>query len=96
MCITPKKQLHHELKTKLTVKKLYQTGSVKQLGIHWDNYLTWKHQMSNVASKLNEGNALLSKIRHYVDTKYLNVNSVVLQRITAQTDFACIQTIYYL
>lgn len=52
--------------------------------------------MSNVALKLNEGNALLSKIRHYVDTKYLNVNSVVLQRITAQTDFACIQTIYYL
>lgn len=52
--------------------------------------------MSNVALKLNEGNALLPKIWHYVDTKYLNVNSAVLQRITAQTDFACIQTIYYL
>ena len=39
----PKKQLYHELKVKLTGKKLYPTDSGKYLEIHFDKYLTQKH-----------------------------------------------------
>ena len=36
-----KKQLGHELKIKLIGEKLYQTDSVKYLGIHLYEYFTW-------------------------------------------------------
>ena len=41
----PKKQLYHQLKMKLNGKKLYQTDSVKYLGIHIDKNLTWRHHI---------------------------------------------------
>ena len=68
----PKKQLDHELEIKLNGKKFYQNDSVKYLGIHLDKYLTWKHQIYNIAIKPNKANAMLSKIKHYVDIKTLN------------------------
>ena len=71
MLSPPTKQLDHELKIKLNGKKLHQTYSAKYRGIHVDKYLTWKHQINNVAIKLNKGNAMLSKIRHYVNIKTL-------------------------
>ena len=40
----------------------------KYLGIHLDKYLTWKHQI-NVAINLHKANAILSKIRPYIDMK---------------------------
>ena len=64
-----KKQLDHELKIKLNGKKLYQTDSVKYLGMYIDKNLTWKHHVNNVAIKLSTANAMLSKIRHYIDKK---------------------------
>ena len=68
----PKIQLNHERKIKLVGKKLYQTDSIKYLGIHLDKYLTCKHQINNVAIKLNKANTnMLSKIKHYVDIKTL-------------------------
>ena len=48
-----------------------QTDPVKYLGIHLDKYFNWKHQINNVAIKLNNANAVLSKIRHNVDIKSL-------------------------
>ena len=36
----PKKQLDHELKVKVNGKKLYQTDSIKYMGIHIDKCLT--------------------------------------------------------
>ena len=71
MSSLPKKQPDHELKIKLNGKKLYKTDSVMYLGIDLYKYLTWKHQINNVTMKLNETNAMLSKIRHYVDIKTL-------------------------
>ena len=32
-----------------------------------DRNLDWHHQISNVAAKLNRANAMLSKIRHFVN-----------------------------
>ena len=66
-----KNQLDHELEIKLSGKQLYQTDSVKCLRIHLDKYLTWKHEINNVAIKLDKGNSTLSKIRNYVGIKTL-------------------------
>ena len=55
----------------LNGKKLYWADSVKYLKIDLDKYITWKHQINNVSIKLNKTNAMLSKIRHYVEIKTL-------------------------
>ena len=73
-----KKQLDRELKLKLNGKKLYQADSFKYLGIHLDKYVTWKHQINSVATKLNKANAIISKIRHYVDIKTFK-NKFIMQ-----------------
>ena len=66
-----RKQLDYELKLKLNGKKLFESDSVKYLGVKIDRNLTWSHQINNVSLKLNKANAMLSKIRHYVDRKTL-------------------------
>ena len=59
------------LKLKLNGKRLYPTNSVKYLGINIDENLTWKQQISDIAIKLNKGNGILSKLRHFIDRKTL-------------------------
>ena len=65
MFSSPKKQLDHELKIKLNSKKFYQADSVKYLGIYFDKYLTWKHQINNVPKRLNKVNTIVFKMRDY-------------------------------
>ena len=45
----------------------------KHLGIIIDKSLTCNHQINNVATKLNKGNAMLSKIRHFVNFNNLKL-----------------------
>ena len=52
-------------------KSLYPTNSVKCLGIKTDENLNWKQQTSDIDIKLNKENAILSKLRHFVDRKTL-------------------------
>ena len=59
-----KKQLDCDLEIKLNGKRLYETDSVKYLGIQIDKRLTWKQHINHVALKLNKANAMLSKLRH--------------------------------
>ena len=66
-----KKQLDCGLKTKLNGKRLYETDSVKYLGIQIDKRLTYKQQINHVALKLNNANSMLSKLRHVLDIKTL-------------------------
>ena len=66
-----KKQLDCDLKIKLKGKRLYETDSVKYLGIQIDKRLTWKQHINHVALKLNKANAMLSKLRHVLDIKTL-------------------------
>ena len=66
-----KKQLDCDLKIKLNRKRLYETDSVKYLGIQIDKTLTWKKQINHVALKLNEANAMLPKLRQVLDIKTL-------------------------
>ena len=66
-----KKQLDCDLKIKLNGKRLYETDSVKYLGIQIDKRLTCKQQINHVALKLNKSNAMLSKLRQVLDIKTL-------------------------
>ena len=56
---------------KLSRKRLYPTDSFKYLGIRIDENFNWKHQVSDTAIKLNRANALLFKIRNFVNVKTL-------------------------
>ena len=62
-----KKQLGCDLKITLNGKRLYETDSVKYLGILIDKKLTWEQQINHVGIKLNKANAMLSKLRHVLD-----------------------------
>ena len=69
-----RKQTETTLKLKLNGKRLYTTNSVKYLGIKIDENLNWHEQINNVAVKLNRANAMLSKVRHFLDKKNFEVN----------------------
>ena len=66
-----RKVLFDEIKIKLTGKRLYPSNSVKYLGVRIDKFLHWHDQVNNIAVKLNRANALLLKIRNYVNMKTL-------------------------
>ena len=44
---------------------------MKYLGVEIDGHLTWKPHIDGISTKLNKANAMLSKIRHFVDQKTL-------------------------
>ena len=52
-------------------KMLYPTNSVKYLEVKIDQHLTWKPHVDGISVKLNKENAMLSKIRYFVDQKTL-------------------------
>ena len=52
------KQIDCNLKIKLIRKRLYETDSVKYLGIQIDKRLSRKQQINHVALKLNKANAI--------------------------------------
>ena len=68
---SPRKVLLDETKIKLSGKRLYPSNSVKYLGIKIDRFLYWHDQVNSIAVTLNGANALLLKIRNYVNTKTL-------------------------
>ena len=68
---SPTKVLSDEIKIKLTGKRLYPSNSVKYLGVRIEKFLHWHDQVNNIAVKLNRANALLLKIRNYVNMKTL-------------------------
>ena len=68
---SPRKVLSDEIKIKLTGKRPYPSISVQYLGVKIDKLLRWNDQVNNIAVKLNRENALLLKIRNYVNMKTL-------------------------
>ena len=65
------KQFDGEIKLKLSRKRLFQTDSVKYLGVKIDGNLSWKSHIDYLSVKLNRANALLFKIRNFVDSSIL-------------------------
>ena len=60
-----------DLKIKLRGKSLYPTESVKYLGGQIDANLSWQYHVNDLSMKLNRSNALLFKMRNYVNLKIL-------------------------
>ena len=65
------KKFEGDLKIKLCGKRLYPTESVKYLGVKSDTNLNWKH-VNDLSIKLNRANALLFKMRKYVNCMFLS------------------------
>ena len=63
--------LDHQIKIKLHKKRIYPTPSVTYLGVKIDENLNWHHHINDLAAKLNSANALLFKIKSYVNQKVL-------------------------
>ena len=68
----PKRHLGRELKIKFNGKKFHQIDSVNSLGNHLNNYLIWKHEINDVAIKLNKAYKMLYKIRHCLEQNLSN------------------------
>ena len=66
-----KKQNDYDLNIKLAGKKIFQTPSVKYLGIKIDANLNWKDHQNYIAMKLNKANAILLKLKNYVNPSIL-------------------------
>ena len=66
---SPKKVLVDEMKIKLSGKRLYPSNLVKYLGMKIDRFLHWHGQVNSIAVRLNRANALLLKIRNYLNTE---------------------------
>ena len=73
-----KKQIDFDSHLKLNWKRLHPIDSVKYFEIIIDKNLVWRHQINNVNVKLNRANALLSKIRHFVNVLTLLNQFVML------------------
>ena len=59
------------LKRKLNGKWLNETNSVKYLGIRIDSKLNWNAHIGNIALKLIRANAMLHKVRSFVNAGIL-------------------------
>ena len=79
MVIFKSKQMKFEgdLKIKLCGKRLYPTESVKYLGVKTDTNLSWQYHVNDLSTKLNRANALLFKMRKYVDCMFLSCHVCV-------------------
>ena len=67
------KNLDFNLKLKLNGKRLYPTKSVKYLGIKTDENLTWINHINDAAIKVNQANAMLFKVREFLNIKILKL-----------------------
>ena len=65
------KKLDIEIKLKLNRKRLYPSQSFRYLDIKIDENLIWKDHINDTAVKLNRANALLFKIRNFVNITIL-------------------------
>ena len=55
--------LEDDLKMKFCVRRLYNTESIKYLGVRIDTNLSWQYGVNDISIKLNRANALLFKMR---------------------------------
>ena len=61
-----------DLKIKLCRKRIHISCYVnKYLGIFIDENLNWKKHINKISTKLIKGNAMLSKLRHFVNKDIL-------------------------
>ena len=59
------------MKVKLNRKRLYPTDSERYLGVKIDGKLNWNSHVNAIATKVNQANAMLYKVR---ECKYSKIN----------------------
>ena len=67
-----RKKFNDFVKIKVSKKRIYPNAIVKYLGFKIDQPLTWKHHINDLSVKVNRTNALISKIRKFVDDEILS------------------------
>ena len=85
---TKHKPCETDLRLKLYRKRLYQTKYLRYLGIKIDENLNWKIHIDNLASKINIANAVLAKLRHFVNSEILR--STYLAIFHSHLNYVCI------
>ena len=65
------KKFDFNLKIKINGKRLFESHSVKYLGILIDSHLKFDHHIDSLAPKLSRAVGMLSKLRHYVNKNTL-------------------------
>ena len=65
------KKLDFYLKLRLNSKRIYPTKSIKYPGIKIDKSLTWIDHINDITIELIRANAMLFKVREFVNTKIL-------------------------
>ena len=67
------KILDFDFKLKQNGKKLYPNKSINFLGVETDESFTWNEHIIDIANKLNQANAILYKVREFVNTRVLKL-----------------------
>ena len=83
---TLKTNIKH-LSFRVSGQKINPTTSVKYLGIHLSNSLTWEIHFKNLQTKLNRAIGLLSKIRHYTPKSLLK--TIYFSLFNSHLIYAC-------
>ena len=73
-----RKKLDNEIKITHNRKRVYPSQSVRYLGIKIDQNLNWNDHIKDTAIKLNRANALLFKMRNFLNITILKTIYFVL------------------
>ena len=76
-----------DLKLNMFGKKLYTSHLVKYLRKNLDEYLNWTPHVNQICVKLNKANAMLSKIRYFVNETILR--SIYFAVYNSHLSYAC-------
>uniref|UniRef100_A0A7M5VBW5 Reverse transcriptase domain-containing protein n=1 Tax=Clytia hemisphaerica TaxID=252671 RepID=A0A7M5VBW5_9CNID len=84
-------------KIEISGKRLTPSKTIKYLGVHLDEHLSWKQHVAVVAAKLRRANGAISKLRHYLPLPNLiNVYHAIFSshiRYACQTWGLCDNTV---
>ena len=83
----PHRIVDHNISLFLNGKALEVSQSVKYLGIHIDNDLSWKTHVNVLSTKLRKANGIISKLRHFVPQSVLL--SVYYSLFESHLRYAC-------
>ena len=85
---TKHKPCNTDLRLELCRKQLNKTKYLRYLGIKIEENLNWKIHVHGFTSKLNRTNAVLAKLRHFVNSEILR--STYLAIFHTLSSYVCI------
>ena len=88
---TKLKTITKHLNFRVSGQKINPTTSVKYLGVHLSDSLTWE----NLQTKVNRAIGLLSKIRHYTPQSLLSPISIIPKILTPFPSFSDLPSVTF-